>query len=205
MPTDPPLTSYGVEQANELADHVLKLEPPIDRVYSSPYYRCLQTINPFVAKRNKTAAEVQDVSNHAGHPSDLTKIRVEGGIGEWFGFAPWDHPEPAPMSKLQELFPTIDAEYASQITPPRNGETLSQLHDRVATALEAVIAQCDQEGHKAVILCSHAAAIIAMGRVLTGKMPESVDEEDFAAFTCGLSTYRRRKGNSTNHLIMFVI
>lgn len=195
MPTDPPLTAYGVGQANELANHVLKLEPSVDRVYSSPYCRCLQTIQPFVAKRNGSTARVGDVYSWTEAGEGLTKIRVEGGIAEWFGFAPWEHPAHAPMSKLQGLFPDIDGEYSSRITPPRNGETLSQLHDRVATALDVIIAQCDREGHKAILLCSHAAVIIAMGRVLTGNMPEDIGEEDFAAFTCGLSTYRRRKGN----------
>ncbi|KAK6071597.1 phosphoglycerate mutase [Seiridium cupressi] len=185
IPTDPPLTSYGVEQANELADHLLKLEPPIDQVYSSPYYRCLQTIDPFVVKRNKIAPA----------QGSSAKIRVEGGISEWFGHAPWHHPAPAPLSRLQELFPSIDGEYASQITPASNGETLSQLHDRVASALDIIIGQCDKEGKKAIVLCTHAAAVIALGRVLTGNMPEGVEEEDFAAFTCGLSIYRRRKGD----------
>jgi transcription factor C subunit 7 len=195
IPTDPPLTSYGVEQANELADHLLKFDPPIDLVYSSPYYRCLQTINPFVAKRNHTTSSAGDSPNVSS--SKQHEIRVEGGVSEWFGSAPWAHPLPAPLNKLREFFPNIDKDYVSQVTPPINGETLSQLHDRIASAMDKIIVQCDQEGTKSIIVCSHAAAIIALGRVLTGRMPKSVDEEDFAAFTCGLSTYRRRKGNLT--------
>ncbi|KAI1866987.1 hypothetical protein JX265_007563 [Neoarthrinium moseri] len=190
VPTDPPLTSYGVEQANELAQRLLKLDPPIGRIYSSPYYRCLQTINPFVAKYNETS---ETVSNSKAH---LAAIRVEKGIGEWFGLAPWNHPASAPLSKLQELFPDIDANYVSQVTPPSHGESLSELHDRVASAMDAIIAQCDKEGIRAIVLSSHAAVVIALGRVLTGRMPEHVEEEDFAAFTCGLSIYRRRNSHS---------
>ena len=63
--------------------------------------------------------------------------------------------------------------------------------------MEALIADCDRDGVRAILLCSHAAVIIALGRVLTGKMPDSVDVEDFKCFTCGLSTYRRRQGSRT--------
>lgn len=50
IPTDPPLTSKGVEQAKELAEHLCKIDPPIERIYSSPFYRCLQTLQPTTAK-----------------------------------------------------------------------------------------------------------------------------------------------------------
>jgi transcription factor C subunit 7 len=184
-PTDPPLTSYGVDQANALALHLLKLDPPIDQVYSSPYYRCLQTISPFVVKRNGTSTAATE---------DLATIRVEKGVGEWFGLAPWEHPTSAPLSTLHGFFPDIDTKYVSQVTPPKHGESLSQLHDRVAHAIDVIISRCDEEGSRAVVVCSHAAVVIALGRVLTGRMPLSVEEEDFGAHTCGLSAYRRRRG-----------
>lgn len=47
---------------------------------------------------------------------------------------------------------------------------------------------------KAICLCTHAATLIAIGRVLTGRMPDDVGEEDFRPFTCGVSTFVRRKG-----------
>jgi transcription factor C subunit 7 len=46
IPTDPPLTSKGVEQSKELAEYLCNIEPPIERIYSSPFYRCLQTLKP---------------------------------------------------------------------------------------------------------------------------------------------------------------
>jgi transcription factor C subunit 7 len=46
IPTDPPLTAKGVEQSHELAEHLCKIQPPIERIYSSPFYRCLQTLKP---------------------------------------------------------------------------------------------------------------------------------------------------------------
>ena len=45
---------------------------------------------------------------------------------------------------------------------------------------------------KAIILVSHAAPLIAIGRALTGKMPEDSGEEDFNVFTSGLSKFVRR-------------
>jgi transcription factor C subunit 7 len=48
--SDPPLAAYGVEQAKELAEHAATLDPPVERIYSSPFYRCLETINPLAEK-----------------------------------------------------------------------------------------------------------------------------------------------------------
>jgi transcription factor C subunit 7 len=46
IPSDPALAGHGVKQSEELADKLVSIEPPIDIVYSSPYYRCLQTLRP---------------------------------------------------------------------------------------------------------------------------------------------------------------
>ena len=121
-------------------------------------------------------------------------IRVEAGISEWYGLAPWEHPTSAPLAELTTLFPAapLDDQYRSRVVPPRHGESIAQLHDRVAAAIGAIIEQSDREGARAIVLNTHAAVMIALGRVLTGRMPTSVDEEDFKAFTCGLSIYRRR-------------
>ncbi|KAI0851749.1 phosphoglycerate mutase-like protein [Daldinia vernicosa] len=184
LPTDPALASHGIEQANELAEYLLGLDPPIEQVYSSPYYRCMQTIQPFICKlRNR---EAQSSGNVSGDPH--SKIRVDLGLSEWYGLAHFEHPSSAPLNKLQSLFPELDASYASSPAPSRRGETLPQLHDRVAQAIDFIIRRSDQEGHKAVLVCTHAAVVIALGRVLTGHV-----EQDFGAFTCGLSKYRRRR------------
>jgi transcription factor C subunit 7 len=41
------------------------------------------------------------------------------------------------------------------------------------------------------------ATLIAIGRALTGRMPNDIAEEDFRPFTCGLSTFMR-KGRKEN-------
>ena len=60
--------------------------------------------------------------------------------------------------------------------------------------MSRIVADLDTETPepKAVLLCTHAASLIAIGRVLTGHMPEDVNEEDFKPFTCGLSKFVRR-------------
>ena len=79
------------------------------------------------------------------------------------------------------------------------GESPSQLHTRVATALSRIISNADvesgaeEEEEVAILICTHAATMIAAGRVLTGVMPRDINEPDFRAFTCGLSKFVRRR------------
>lgn len=183
--SDPALTSHGVDQAKELAAHLMQVQPPVERIFSSPYYRCLQTVQPFVELLEQSAGP---------HAAPTPAILGETGLSEWYGAAPFEHPTSAPPAELKDLFPAYDTNYVPAVVPSRTGETIAQLHERVASTLDAVIKRCDEMGVRAVLLCSHAATIIAIGRVLTGNMPENVETEDFRVFTCGLSRFRRRSG-----------
>ncbi|OTB18048.1 hypothetical protein K445DRAFT_267153 [Daldinia sp. EC12] len=187
LPTDPALASHGIEQANDLAEYLLELDPPIEQVYSSPYYRCMQTIQPFVRKLRRFQTQPSGNVSVTSNP----EIRVDLGLSEWYGLAHFEHPSSAPLDKLQSLFPELDARYASSPAPSPYGESLPQLHDRVARTIDFIIRRSDREGHKAIVICTHAAVVIALGRVLTGQA-----EKDFGAFTCGLSKYRRRQRHS---------
>ncbi|KAI0389914.1 phosphoglycerate mutase-like protein [Xylariaceae sp. FL0594] len=192
VPTDPALTSHGVEQADDLAEHLLAVDPPIDCVYSSPYYRCLQTISPFVSRHKALKANPSSGESLDG-PGSHIRIRVESGLGEWHGRAHFEHPTAAPLSELSGLFADLDASYVSSPAPRRHGESIPQLYERVASCMRAIIARCDREGKKAVLVCTHAAVVIALGRILTGNTPEDPSTDDFGAFTCGLSVYHRQK------------
>ncbi|KAJ5596870.1 Histidine phosphatase superfamily clade-1 [Penicillium hetheringtonii] len=200
-PADPALTSHGVRQSHELAVHITAPEfhPKPFRVYSSPFYRCLQTIQPSVEELKRKHQDISsgndDTSTTALH-GQIEKaanfnVRLENGLGEWFGptnfFDHPPHPSPTSYSSIDE------------------GETIAQLHNRVAAALEGIIADVDaeitaleanqpleQRTSKAILMCGHAAPLIAMGRALTGNMPEDSSVEDFFVFTAGLSTFRRR-------------
>lgn len=185
IPADPALTSHGVGQARELGRHLMTLDPPIEAVYSSPFYRCLQTLDPFM--RN---LELQKQRDRAAH---VASIRPEHGIREWFGSAPFSHPQPAATAVLKPLFPAIDESYEAVVVPSPHGETLAQLQERVGLALRGIIGQCDAQGARSALLCTHAAVVIVLGRILTGQVPDSVDAEDFDAYTCGLSVFQREE------------
>jgi len=75
---DPELTAHGVEQARELAVHLMTLDPSIDQVYSSPYYRCLQTVEPFVQLKSE-----QLKSAHLDSSAAEFRVRGETGISEY--------------------------------------------------------------------------------------------------------------------------
>jgi transcription factor C subunit 7 len=109
--------------------------------------------------------------------------------------ARFDHPSPATPDVLKNLFERYDESYEPEIKPSVNGETIDELHDRTAYALHRLIEKSDREGVKAILICTHAATLIAAGRALTGRMPEDTAEEDFRPFTCGVSTFvRKSKG-----------
>ena len=122
------------------------------------------------------------------------RITIEPGLGEFYGEAPFTHPSPAGIEELNRHFPHLHAEAEPVIVPSTKGESIPALHDRLAYCVSDLISRADSDpsGPKAMLLCTHAAAIIALGRVLTGRMPEDVGEEDFQCYTCGVSKFVRR-------------
>lgn len=189
LPADPPLASHGVAQARETGTHLADQLLPLARegrlrVYSSLFYRCLETLRPTVEALN---GELE--------PEKQIRVRGERGISEWFGKAWFEQPVPATPVVLRDgWFPWVDGDYESLVVPHGKGEKIVELHDRVRAALEAVVGDVDrEEPNRAITLlvCGHAAQIIASGRALTGRMPEDLDEDDFQCFTCGLSRFER--------------
>jgi len=114
---------------------------------------------------------------------------------EFYGLARFDHPSPAPLPVLHTHFPNqLHKSYKPVLIPSINGESISTLHDRIAYTMHKIIAELDADPTrpKAVLLSTHAASMIAIGRVLTGTMPEDPSEEDFKCFTCSLSRFERK-------------
>lgn len=167
-----------------MAKHLHSLDPPVNVIYSSPYYRCLQTLEPWTT-------QLAELSG----PKRVT-VNIEPGVGEFYGAATFEHPGPADIEELNKHFPHLQAASEAILVPDKKGEGIPQLHDRVAYVLDALIRRADKDPKqpKAILICTHAAAIIAMGRALTGRMPNEVGEEDFKCFTCGVSEFRRREG-----------
>lgn len=144
-------------QAEETAAYFLSL-PQSERptaIFSSPYYRCIQTSLP--------------VSKALNIP-----IYIEHGLSEWYSPVQENtglHPRPGPASSLAKYFPAgaIDPEGWSPIHyPSRKGETVAQIQDRVKTFLEDFV-QIRPENEK-VLLVSHAATVAAAVRILQKDM-----------------------------------
>lgn len=112
-------------------------------------------------------------------------------VSEFYGRARFDHPSPAPLSELATHFEKLDMSYTPVIIPSVNGETIEGLHNRVAYALDRIITALDNDPAqpRALLICTHAATMIAIGRALTGRMPKDPAEEDFDCHTCSLSKF----------------
>ncbi|KAL9020117.1 MAG: hypothetical protein Q9185_002647 [Variospora sp. 1 TL-2023] len=184
IPNDVPLSAYGVGQSKELAIAVAEIDPPVRDVFCSPFYRCLQTIKPAIEKLGENV-----------------NVRVDNGIGEWYGHSStFTHPSPPSLSLLcTKYFPSlsINPEYRPSCIPSPSGETIAELHDRVAHALSCIIRTVDSElvaeEEVSILICTHAATLIAIGRCLTGNMPSDVNQEDYLAPCAGLTKFVRRK------------
>jgi transcription factor C subunit 7 len=168
----------------------LQVDPPVDLIYSSPFYRCIQTLFPFT-----NAVAEQKAREGRG---EKARVVIEPGLGEFYGLARFDHPSPAAIDVLNQHFPHLHAEKQAIIIPSTKGESIPQLHDRLAYCLHHIIRAADQDpnGPKSLLICTHAASMICIGRVLTGRMPEDEGEEDFKCFTCSFSKFVRRRGQS---------
>jgi transcription factor C subunit 7 len=116
------------------------------------------------------------------------------------------HPLPGPANELQKFVPRIDpSSHESLLVPSRGGETVEQLHERARTVMGRLIESLDdsdidssasatgeeeRESVRAILVCSHAATIIALGRALTGD-----SALDVRTGCCSISRYRRRPGS----------
>ena len=115
------------------------------------------------------------------------------GFGsEWYGVARFTHPSPASPSLLRTLFQSYNTDYNPSIIPSSSGEGLPALHDRCGYALSHIISNADiedalssegRENETSILICTHAAAMIAIGRTLTGCMPDDACMEDFKTYT----------------------
>lgn len=181
---DPPLAAYGVTQAEQLAKHFASL-PEAERptaIFSSAFYRCLQTATPVATALN-------------------LPLYVEHGIGEWY--SPVEagtglHPRPGNAHSLKQYFPLIDTSYSSTWLVSRHGESLEEVHRRTDDFLEAFVprveggdpaplvhhASSGVATHKKIILIGHAASCIMLIKSLAGS---KVDGADIRIGTCSVT------------------
>ncbi|KAG9290151.1 hypothetical protein G9A89_010457 [Geosiphon pyriformis] len=166
---DPPLSRHGCEQAKELAQYFVDNNIKIDRIFSSPYFRTLQTAN--------AVAEALDID-----------ICVEDGLSEWYGLHRIFIPSAAPISELELFFPRINTSHTSLVQHPSVSETIQDIHGRLSTTMRKLIALSDVDPKiNTVLIVTHAASLIAGVR--------AVLEERYASIgsaTCSLTELIRR-------------
>ncbi|CAO3646799.1 unnamed protein product [Cunninghamella echinulata] len=174
LPYDPPLSSFGLEQAKELG-HFLK-DKNIQRIYASPFYRVLQTVQP--------------LTEHT-----QLSVHLDYAMSEWYGTAYETYKAPASIDLLQSLFPTmkIEKEYKSSIPLPIGSETELKCHERTKKGLNQLIHQLDSEEKdvQVILLAGHAASVICAVRGLLNDNDKVVK-----CGTCSLSRLIRRDNDS---------
>jgi broad specificity phosphatase PhoE len=144
-PYDPPLSALGWQQTLELAPKLLHL--PIDRIFTSPYLRTLQTAYPIASGINRVRCGLG------------LKLCIENGLREWL-HPDWSPtlPETLPLAEKILQVPLIDVKYTG-IFEPQYPETL-----------EAVNIRSQQVAEKIVGLSDRCVAIVAHKHTLSGML-----------------------------------
>ncbi|WVF70217.1 hypothetical protein IAT40_005006 [Kwoniella sp. CBS 6097] len=206
MNRDPPLAAYGVEQAqilaNFLADQsITSPYPTPELVFSSPFYRCIETALPTLQALGLHQQGGGAHSRTIAGSSKRAGIKLEHGVQEWFSPVKEGtglHPRPGSSNSLKQYFPpnSLDGIYESTVYASRLGETIHGVHDRADLFVEAFVGKIEElyPEVKSVVIFSHAAAVIALGRALTGNRSLNI-----VAGTTTTSLYQRKPRSSTSN------
>lgn len=176
--SDPPLAPHGEDQAKELAHYMLSIEPHPEIIFSSPFYRCLQTSKPI--------ADVLDID-----------IVLETGIGEWYKPDRATIPDPGTFELLSPFFPRLKNTWESTVKPSLAGETEEAIFERSKDFLNKFIPKFEAKHPdiETVLFVTHAAAKIALGMALLGfnSVRDALDDEDtrLRAGACSLDKFER--------------
>ncbi|WP_310485656.1 histidine phosphatase family protein [Chamaesiphon sp. VAR_48_metabat_403] len=142
-PYDPPLSLQGVEQAEALA--VKFSSVPIDSIFTSPFLRTIQTVDPLVRLLQ-------------------LPIRLEWGLCEWL-CQDWttELPKTTPMADLLGCYPNIDGDYQSLVMPCYP-ETIAALNIRLNTIAHKLI----QSKKDRILAIAHKGSVLGIASALTG-------------------------------------
>ncbi|KAJ3162891.1 hypothetical protein HDU88_006530 [Geranomyces variabilis] len=205
LPKDPPLADAGHTQAKQVAAHLRSRGQRFAHIFSSPFSRCLQTVEPFAR------------TQHA-------KVKIEPGLGEWFSdwHAPPAAPDPPPpppraprFSESDRLFPgMLDPAWVPLWRHPVRWESQDDIHERLKWTVNAIADYVDAHptdsnvAHAAgqsddtlsttssthILLVTHAACQIALGRALLG--------DRYAEINCGVASFGRFRRDSDARWVM---
>jgi broad specificity phosphatase PhoE len=155
-PFDPSLSEDGIVQAQELAKRLSKEK--ISCIFSSPFLRTVETAN-----------YISDVLS--------LPIKLEWGLSEWLN-PDWfpAFPEVLPTHTLSKLFPKIDLEYASCVTPLYPEKTMDNVRNRTSNMLLGL----GSEYSGGLLMVGHGASLQS---IISELIP---DKKDIKCPLCGL-------------------
>ena len=193
--SDPQLAPHGVEQSKQLAKFISgELSPKPELLFSSPMYRCVQTVNP-------TALAL-----------DLD-IFIEFGIGEWFKRNRGQIPRPLEARDMKKYFSRVSERWDSHtMTPSQEGETEEEIFKRCAEFWPKFIPKVEQRfpNVECILLLGYAASKITLGMTLMGyknnrdylKAEDNGDGKTtrIQAGTCSLDQYKLDESTGKWHL-----
>lgn len=166
----------------ELAKHIGELEVKPELIFSSPFYRCVQTSTP-----------ISKVLN--------IPINVDNGVGEWYKPSRSVIPEPASLELLNKFFDDLNQEWTSTLTASNKGETEAEILLRCGLFWKQFIAKIDAQYPevKCILIVTHAATKIALGMSLLGfqNVRDTIDidgEAFIRSGACSLDTYDYKDG-----------
>ncbi|SCU81652.1 LAFA_0C06370g1_1 [Lachancea sp. 'fantastica'] len=181
--SDVPLAEHGVKQAKELAHYIMSIENQPELLFSSPFYRCLQTCEPI---------------------ADLLElpIHVERGVGEWYKPDRKVIPEPASYAILNNFFPgKLSPSWDPTVIPSGKGETEQDIFNRCREFWPKFISRVESEfpSVETILIMTHAATKIALGMNLLGfdNAREAIDADGttLRSGSCSLDKFELITGN----------
>jgi phosphoserine phosphatase len=142
---DIPLNQVGIQQATKTAHHLKILDFSINKVYSSPLQRALQT--------------AQAIANQLDIPPvEEVEDFIEFDYGQWEG---------QPYDTIKKKSPQMYKQWLNdpiQLKIP-GGETLEQVKDRVKRALDLIMRQSKDQN---IVIVSHKAITKIIIGILLG-------------------------------------
>lgn len=175
--SDVPLAEHGIDQAKELAHYILSLDNQPELVFSSPFYRCIQT--------------TQQITDLLELP-----IYVDTGIGEWYKPDRPTIPEPASLEVLNQLFlGKISDEWEYTITPSNEGESEEDIFERCSKFWPMFIQKVEKNfpNVETILLITHAATKVTLGMTLLKfkNCREHIDDDGtiIRSGSCSLDKY----------------
>jgi broad specificity phosphatase PhoE len=157
-PYDPPLSALGWQQTWDLTPRLLHL--PIDRIFTSPYLRTLQTAYPIASGLNRVQRGVG------------LKLCIENGLREWL-HPDWSPtlPETLPLAEKILQVPLIDSNYVG-ILDPQYPESLVAVNIRSQQIAEKIVGLAD----RCVAIVAHKHTLSGM---LTALLPANSEIPEF--------------------------